>query len=70
VEQHELERIVRMTLKDLGVTTGISVTQDEHPGQWRVAIEATHHLLKIKCGQGSTAQWVRAQILEQYLAQG
>jgi hypothetical protein len=69
VEQQELERIVRATLKELGVATTVSVVKDQHPGQWRVAIEGTHHHLKIKCGQGSTAQWVRAQIFDQYLAQ-
>jgi sugar/nucleoside kinase (ribokinase family) len=70
VEQHEVERIARATLKELGVgTTNITVTQDPHPGQWRVEIQGSHAPLKIKCGQGSTAQWVRAQIFEQYLAQ-
>ena len=86
MEQHEVERITRATLKDLGVasanitvtqdepgtatyTIGTTVTQDQQPGQWRVQIEGAHVPLKIKCGQGSTAQWVRAQIFEQYLAQ-
>jgi hypothetical protein len=70
VEQHEVERIARATLKELGVASAnITVTQDPQPGQWRVQIEGGHATLKIKCGQGSTAQWVRAQIFEQYLAQ-
>ena len=68
MEQQELERIVRATLKELGVATGVSVVADHEPGHWRVAIERTHHQLKIKCGPGSTAQWVRAQVFEQYLA--
>ena len=68
MDQHEVERIARATLKELGVaTTKISVVESQ-PGQWRVEIEGTRPL-KIKCGQGSTAQWVRAQIFEQYLAQ-
>lgn len=70
MEQHEVERIARATLKELGVASAnITVTQDPQPGQWRVQIEGGHATLKIKCGQGSTAQWVRAQIFEQYLAQ-
>ena len=70
MEQHDLERITRATLKELGVASAnITVTQDQQPGQWRVQIEGAHVPLKIKCGQGSTAQWVRAQIFEQYLAQ-
>ena len=65
-----MERIARATLKDLGVTTpNITVVQDLKPGQWRVEIQGARQQLRIKCGQGSTAQWVRAQILEQYLAQ-
>ena len=70
MEQHEVERIARAALKELGVASAnITVTQDPQPGQWRVQIEGAHATLKIKCGQGSTAQWVRAQVFEQYLAQ-
>jgi hypothetical protein len=70
VEQHEVERIVRATLKELGVSTpNITVVEDLRPGQWRVEIEGSQARIKIRCGQGSTAQWVRAQIFEQYLAQ-
>jgi len=65
-----VERIARATLKELGVSTpNITVVQDQKPGQWRVEIPGARQQLKIKCGQGSTAQWVRAQIFEQYLAQ-
>ncbi len=71
MDQHEVERIARATLKELGVaTSNITVTQDPRPGQWRVEIQGAASHLKIKCGEGSTAQWVRAQIFEQYLAQG
>ncbi len=71
MEQHEVERIARATLRELGVaTSSITVTQDPQPGQWRVQIGGGHANLKIRCGQGSTAQWVRAQIFEQYLGQG
>jgi hypothetical protein len=71
VEQHDVERIARATLKELGVATAhITVTEGPQHGQFRVEIEGAPYHLKIKCGQGSTAQWVRAQIFEQYLAQG
>ena len=70
MEQHEVERIARATLKELGVSgPSVTVTPDAQPGQWRVNIQGGHAHLRIKCGQGSTAQWVRAQIFEQYLAQ-
>ena len=69
LDQHEVERIARATLKELGVTTPVTVVEDVRPGQWRVEIEGTHRPLKLKCGHGSTPQWVRAQVFEQYLAQ-
>ena len=70
MEQHEVERIARATLKELGVATAkVTVIADQHPGQWRVEIEGSHARIKIRCSQGSTPQWVRAQIFEQYLAQ-
>lgn len=38
------------------------------PGHCRVDLRGSQ-ALTIKCGQGSSAQWVRDQIFEQYLAQ-
>jgi hypothetical protein len=70
VEQHEVERIARATLKELGVSgPNVTVTPEQQPGHWRVNIQGGHANLRIRCGQGSTPQWVRAQIFEQYLAQ-
>jgi hypothetical protein len=70
VEQHEVERIAKATLRELGVATpNITVTEGPQIGQFRVEIQGASHHLKIKCGHGSTPQWVRAQIFEQYLAQ-
>ena len=69
MEQHEVERIARATLKELGVAANVKVIADQNPGQWRVEIEGSHARIKVRCSQGSTPQWVRAQIFEQYLAQ-
>ena len=43
---------------------------DGEPGQWRIDLKGASgpSRLKIKCGQGSSAQWVRDQIFEQFLA--
>ena len=71
MEHHEIERIAKATLKELGVaSSNVTVTEGPQIGHFRVEIEGGHHHLKIRCGQGSTPQWVRAQIFEQYLAQG
>jgi hypothetical protein len=73
VDQHDVERIARATLRELGVVGAVlTIAQDTQPGHWRIDIRGTHGpgLLRIKCGQGTTAQWVRQQIFEQYTAQG
>jgi hypothetical protein len=72
VDQHDVERIARATLRELGVVGAVvTVVPDTQPGQWRIDIAGTHGpgRLRIKCGEGTTAQWVRQQIFEQYTAQ-
>lgn len=72
VEQHDVERIARATLRELGVA-GATVTIAPGPqsGHWRIEIQGSHGpgQLRITCGQGSTAQWVRQQIFDQFNAQ-
>lgn len=73
MEQQDVERIARAAMKELGVHgAALTISQGAQPGLWRIDIQGSHgpSHLKIKCGQGSSAQWVRAQIFEQYLAQG
>jgi hypothetical protein len=72
VNQIDVERIAKATLRELGVVGAIvTVTSDTLPGQWRVNIQGGNGpgCLRVRCGQGSTAQWVRQQIFEQYTAQ-
>jgi hypothetical protein len=70
VEQHDVERIARATLKELGVVGAeMKVAPEEgRPGQWRIELKGSPgpNRLKITCGRGSSAQWVRAQIYEQF----
>jgi hypothetical protein len=69
VEQQDVERIARAALKELGVGAELVVAPLEgHPDRWRIDIPGTRGLT-IKGGQGTTPQWVRQQIFEQYLAQ-
>jgi hypothetical protein len=67
-----MERIARAALRELGVA-GVTVTIAPGPqsGQWRIEIQGGQGpgQLRITCGQGSTAQWVRQQIFDQYNAQ-
>jgi hypothetical protein len=71
VEQHDVERIARATLKELGLVAPdlIVAPVSGQPGLWRIDIRGNVHgptTLKVKCGLGSTAQWVREQIFDQY----
>ena len=68
----DVERIAHATLRELGVVGAVvTVTSDARPGEWRVSIQgsAGPESLRVRCGQGSTAQWVRQQIFDQYVAQ-
>ena len=69
----DVERIAQATLRELGVVGAvITVSADARPGEWRVDIQGGRgpERLRIRCGDGSTAQWVRQQIFDQYTAQG
>lgn len=67
VEQQDVERIARKALKELGVTTTALTVVSAGAGVWRIEFGGDH-TIKIRCGEGSTAQWVRQQIFEQVLA--
>ena len=64
-----MERIARKALKELGVTfSTLTVVQaGTQPGEWHIDFGGDRKL-KIKCGAGSTPQWVRNQIFEQFLS--
>jgi len=71
LNQNDVERIAHATLRELGVVGAVvTVTAEAQPGEWRVEIQGTRgpERLRVKCGTGSTAQWVRQQIFEQYTA--
>ncbi len=73
VEKPDVERIAYKALKELGVAAAdqATVTAGEQPGHWRIEFEGSHGRahIRIKCGPGTTPQWVREQIFQQYLAQ-
>ena len=71
MNQDDVERIARTALKDLGADLSKLSVQpvDGRPGQWRIDIRGAGKPMTITCGTGSSAQWVREQICEKYLAQ-
>ena len=69
VTQADVERIAHATLRELGeVGAVVTVTSESRPGEWRVDIRGGKgpESLRVRCGAGSTAQWVRQQIFDQY----
>jgi hypothetical protein len=69
VERQDLERIARAALNDLGVPNAdFTVTEDsERPGLWNLDLRgAQGRQLKIRCGAGTTAQFVREQVFQQF----
>ena len=69
MEQNDVERIARAALKELGLPRpDLTVHADTQPGHWRIEIRGGNgpSQLKIRCGQGSSAQWIRDQIFDQY----
>lgn len=69
LSQQDVERIARKALKELGVsaTTVTVVPVGAQADAWRIDYGGDRPL-NIKCGRGSTAQWVRTQIFDQFLS--
>jgi hypothetical protein len=69
VERQDLERIARGALKDLGIPNAdFTLTEDrERPGLWCIDLRgADQRQLRIRCSEGTSAQFVREQVFEQF----
>jgi hypothetical protein len=68
MEQQDVERIARAALRELGLPRPeLTIAPIAgRPGYWNISIRGRAESLKIRCGQGSSAQWVRDQIFDQY----
>lgn len=69
MERQDLERIARAALHDLGVPNAdVTVTEDtERPGLWCIDLRgAEQRQLRIRCSQGTSPQFVREQVFEQF----
>ncbi len=64
-----MERIARAALKELGVNPATLTVRpaDGIPCTYEVEFGGAR-VLRVKCGPGSSAQWIRDQIFEQYQA--
>jgi hypothetical protein len=73
VQQQDIERIARGALRDLGVSdAAITIAADDtQPDAWRVEVmrpQGSTITLIVRCGRGSSPQWIREQIFNQFQA--
>ena len=68
VEQQDIERIARKVLRELGAgDVDLTLERDREPDQWRLIVPTVRpSSVTIRCGPGTTAQFVRNQIFEQF----
>lgn len=69
MDHDDVERIARKALRELGVSESerATVAPDDTPGDWRIDYDTVNgaQRLRIKCGAGTSPQWVREQIFDQ-----
>ena len=70
MDQQDIERIARIAIKELGESSARMTIAPVagQPGQGRIDLHNPSRgpgTLKIKCSEGTTAQWVREQIFDQ-----
>lgn len=64
----DVERIAKHALRELGTgDVPVTVTAEPQPDRWRVAIGgADRTTMVIRAGAGTSAQFIRDQIFEQF----
>jgi len=68
MEAQDVERIAKVALRELGAgDSPITVTADSQPDRWRIVVGGNDPAtLTIRAGSGTTAQYVREQIFNQF----
>lgn len=68
MEVQDVERIAKVALRELGAGDApVTVTPDSQPDRWRIVIGGNDPAtLTIRAGAGTTAQFVREQIITQF----
>lgn len=66
--QQELERIAKAALRELGAgDVTLTVSAEQGSDRWRIIVAGAHtQALRIRAGKGTSAQFVRDQIFEQF----
>ncbi|HTL42713.1 MAG TPA: hypothetical protein VL262_00130 [Vicinamibacterales bacterium] len=70
MQLQDVERIARLALRELGAgDVPLTITAEPQPDRWRVAIGGNvQTTLSIRAGSGTTPQYVREQIFDQFNA--
>jgi uncharacterized membrane protein len=68
MQAQDLERIARVALRELGVGDApVRITLDPASDRWRIEVGGSDpHTLSIRAGSGTTPQFVREQIFNQF----
>ena len=69
MDQHDVERIARAALRELGAGVfNLTVTQDTRQAdRWQIDVRGGTLLsLSVRAGQGTSPQFIREQIFDQY----
>ena len=68
MQSHDVERIARLALRELGAgDVPVTVTTGDQPDRWKVDVGGSDPMtLTIRAGAGTTANYVREQIFNQF----
>ena len=68
MQAQDLERIAKLALRELGVGDApVTVTADSQPDRWRIVVGGNDPAtMTIRAGSGTTPQFVREQIFNQF----
>ena len=68
MEPQDLERIAKGVLRELGAgDPPVTITAEGQPDRWRIEVGGNDPAtLRIRAGSGTTAQYVREQIFNQF----
>jgi hypothetical protein len=66
--EHDLERIAKVALRELGAgDVTLQVFSENGIDRWRIVVAGEHpRSLHIRAGEGTSAQFIRQQIFEQF----
>ena len=68
MEAHDLERIAKAVLRELGAgEAALTLEADQQPDRWRLSIGGpAPSTLLVRAGRGTSAQHIRQQIFEHF----